>query len=150
MKTAKIASAFVAAFSSLALATPSFGAIHGYFDCVSVSTTDVAKGWVCESTDPANTPNYGMLAVYVDGNHYGDFSLAYGYWSQYYPGVNGAGYCGSHPYVGFALPGWFYHSGPPYAVVEVYFKDNGGNLIPLFGGGPYTLTSNTTFGNCGF
>lgn len=148
MKTARIVSAIAAAFSCLALSAPSYAAIDGYFDCVTVSSTDFAKGWVCESTDPANTPSYGTLAVFVNGNHYADFGLGGGTWSQYYPGVNGAGYCGSHAYVGFVLPGWFYI--PSSSTISVYFRDNGGTLIPLIGGSPKTMTGSGTFGTCGF
>ncbi len=148
MKSLKIASAIAAAFSSLSLAFPSHAAIQGYLDCVYISSADLLFGWVCEGSDPSNTPSYGKLAFFVNDNYHSEINLVSGStWGTYYDGVNQAGYCGSHPNVGFGI-GLFLglSSGDR---VKVKFKDNGGNYHTLYGNGEVTInTIPGENGNC--
>ncbi len=51
-----------------------------------------------------------------------------------------AGYCGTNPNVGFGLLLWLPPGTTVGSVVTIYFKDNGGNLHTLFGGGSVTIS----------
>lgn len=136
---AKIVVASVASAFSLAFASPAHAAPNGWFDCLTIGSSDSITGWICESTDPFNTASYGVLSVYVNGpagtgSHYGDYYAGGG---VYRPDVPAAGFCGSNNYAGFGLAGWYWTH--PSTTIYLYFKDNNNNLT-LLGGSPKTLT----------
>ena len=149
---------FIAAMAlSTAMAAGSSSAAEiGWFDSVSAGWVDDAMGWVCMNEDPANTPSYGSLDVYLDtpaeqgGYYYGNFTLdngsTYGFYKD---GVNAAGYCGTDAYVGFDLSGWFWDDNSASETnVYIYWRDLAGNLT-LLGGSPIKISNTGTTGEVG-
>jgi hypothetical protein len=135
------------ALSAAMAAGSSSAAEMGWFDSVDEGWVDDAKGWVCMNEDPANTPSYGSLDVYLDapaeqgGFYYGNFTLdngsTYGFFKD---GVNAAGYCGTDSYVGFDISGWFSNDDSSDTPVYIYWRDLTGNLTML-GGSPITISA---------
>jgi hypothetical protein len=110
---------------------------------------DTAYGWFCVNEDPFMTGEYGSLDVYLDapkekgGYFYGNFQLAQGNWGYYRAGVNAAGFCGSDPYIGFQLWGWFSDDSGTAEVpntIYVYWHDKATNKLTLLGGSGLSMT----------